>query len=73
MRVAARKIKNIPGFETPCFRAYRGKKAAILPQIKLSMKARMAGGTAPRLRRDWVFRDFWSDAMDSLFANFNVR
>jgi hypothetical protein len=73
MRVAARKTKKMPGFETPCFRAYRGKKAAILPQIKLSMKAMRAGGTAPRLRKDWVFWDFGSEARDSLFPNFNVR
>jgi hypothetical protein len=73
VRVAARKMKKIPGFETPCFRAYRGKKAAILPQIKLSMKAIRAGGSAPRFSKDWGFRDFWSDAINSLFPNFNVR
>jgi hypothetical protein len=48
----AKKIKKIPGFETPCFKAYNGKKAHKAPQMTLSIKAIVAGGSASLLRKD---------------------
>jgi hypothetical protein len=53
----AEKKKKIPGFETPCLKACRGKKAHKLPQIMLSMKATVDDGSASRLRMVWAFRD----------------
>jgi hypothetical protein len=55
MRVMAKKIKKIPGFETPCRKACRGKKAHKDPQIMLSMKAMIDDGRASRLRMVWIF------------------
>jgi hypothetical protein len=57
MRVMAKKKKKIPGFETPCFKAYRGKKATNAPQIVLIIKATIDGGRASRLRMVRSFGD----------------
>jgi hypothetical protein len=70
MRVTAKKMKKIPGFETPCRKAWRGKKAHKVPQIILSMKAMIEDGRASRLRRVWIFRDCFSDGMIFLLSNF---
>src|SRR4030067_2339362 len=51
MRVMARNAKKIPGLETPCRKAYRGKKAPKLPQMTLSMKAMIADGSTSRLKK----------------------
>jgi hypothetical protein len=57
MSAIVEKIKKIPGFETPCLKAYRGKKVHKVPQIMLSMKAIVDDGRASRLRMVWTLRD----------------
>ena len=71
-RVLAKKIKKIPGLATPWFKAYRGKKALKDPQIMLSIKAIMEGGSASRLKNGWNFREIFSEGMTSLLLNFVV-
>jgi hypothetical protein len=70
MRVMAKKMKKIPGLDTPCFRAYRGKKALKLPQMMLTMKDMIEDGSASRLRNGCVFRGLFSNGTGSFFPNF---
>jgi len=70
MRVMAKKMKKIPGLETPCFRAYKGKKALKLPQIMLSMKTMIEDGSASRLRKGCAFRGSFCDGAAPFFPNF---
>ena len=70
--VPAKKIKKIPGFATPCLKAYRGKNALKDPQIMLSMKAIIDGGSASRLKNGWNFRERFSEGMRSLLLSFIV-
>ena len=70
IRVMAKKMKKIPGLDTPCFRAYKGKKALKLPQIMLSMKAMIEDGSASRLRKGCAFRGSFCDGAAPFFPNF---
>ena len=70
MRVMAKKMKKIPGLDTPCFRAYKGKKALKLPQIMLSMKDMIEHGSASRLRKGCAFIGSSCDGVAPFFPNF---
>jgi hypothetical protein len=73
MRVMAKKMKKIPGLETPCFRAYKGKKALKLPQMILSMNAMIEHGSASRLRKGRAFRGSFCDGVPPFFPNFIAK
>ena len=73
MRVMAKKMKKIPGLETPCFRAYKGKKALKLPQMMLSIKAMIEHGSASRLRKACAFRGSFCDGGLPFFPNFIAK
>ncbi len=69
IRVMAKKTKKIPGLDSPCFRAYKGKKVLKLPQMMLSIKAMIEHGSASRLRKACVFRGSFCDGGLPFFPN----
>ncbi len=72
IRVMAINAKKIPGLETPCRKAYRGKKAPRLPQMILIRKAMIDDGSTSRFKKGWFCVGSFITGMPWVFFNLRV-